>query len=65
MRLVRYPQLRELYDIPYSRVHLGRMENVKQFPRRIHLSRNVICWSQQEIEDWIKARADARTKAAA
>ncbi|MFZ2068391.1 MAG: AlpA family phage regulatory protein [Xanthobacteraceae bacterium] len=49
--------------IRFCRVHLQRLENAGQFPRRIHLSQRRIGWLRSEIEAWITARADARDAA--
>ncbi len=46
--------------IPYSRVHLWRLENAGQFPKRVRLSPNKVAWLEDEIFAWLKERADAR-----
>jgi prophage regulatory protein len=51
------------YGINFCRVHLQRLENAGQFPRRIHLSQRRIGWLRSELESWIAARAAARDAA--
>jgi prophage regulatory protein len=51
------------YGINFCRVHLARLENVGQFPRRIRLSARRIGWLKSELEAWITDRAAARDAA--
>jgi prophage regulatory protein len=60
MQLVRYPQLATDFSIPYTRVHLARLERAGRFPIRIRLSENVIAWKRDEVESWLQARIQAR-----
>jgi prophage regulatory protein len=54
-RLGRYPALAER-GVPYTRVHLRRLELAGKFPRRIRLSENVVCWDLDGVEAYIEAR---------
>ena len=46
--------------VPYSRVHLWRLERVGDFPKRVKLGANRIAWVESEIDAWIRERSDAR-----
>ena len=39
--------------IPYSTVHVWRLEQKGEFPRRIHLGGNRVAWLETEILDWL------------
>ena len=63
MKILAYEQLAPAKGIPYSRVHLGRLERGGQFPRRITLSPGRVAWLEHEIDAWLEARAAAREAA--
>jgi prophage regulatory protein len=46
--------------IPYSNVHLLRMEREGRFPRRLRLGENRVAYLEAEVDAWLKARLDAR-----
>lgn len=46
--------------IPYSDVHIQRLEKSGDFPKRIKLGPNRVGWSLQEICEWIEQRKVAR-----
>jgi prophage regulatory protein len=64
VRLIDFPGLRELNGIPYSRVHLLRLEKAGEFPRRVQLSASRVAWVESEIDGWLAARLAARPLAA-
>jgi prophage regulatory protein len=49
--------------IPYSAVHVWRLEQKGEFPRRIHLGGNRVAWLEAEILEWL-ARKLAEREAA-
>lgn len=61
MRYLRFPQLNAEKGIPWSRVHIIRLEKERKFPARVHLSANTVAWSEQELDDWLAARAAERS----
>lgn len=61
-RLVTKKELKE-YGVPYSFVHLKRMEEAGQFPKRIQLSQNRVAYYLHEVEEWVAARAALRQPA--
>jgi len=58
-RLLDYPALRER-GIPWSRVHIARLEAVRKFPLHIELGENSVAWFEDEIDDFLEAKAAAR-----
>lgn len=42
--------------VPYSSVHIGRMERAGNFPQRVRLGANRVGWVLSEVRAWIKAR---------
>ena len=49
-----------LRRVPYSLVHLGRLERDGKFPRRVRLGAQRVGWLESEIEDWIAAKCAER-----
>ena len=60
VRFVRYAQLQQVKGIPFSRVHINRLEKAGRFPRRIRLGPNTIAWREDELDDWSAARSNER-----
>jgi prophage regulatory protein len=46
--------------VPFSDMHIWRLEKVGQFPRRIKLGGQRVGWSLSEISAWIEARKAQR-----
>lgn len=65
MRYLRFPQLKLLYGIPYSRMHIDRLEKAGRFPKRVKLSENCVAWIDSEIQAWSQAKNSARAAVAA
>ena len=42
--------------IPYSDVHVGRLERDGRFPKRIHLGPHRVGWRLSALMNWIEAR---------
>jgi len=60
-RLLTFADLKEL-GIPWSRVHVGRLEAAGKFPQHIDLGENSIAWFEDEIDDFLEAKAAARDR---
>lgn len=60
MRLLRFRELKALKGIGWSRVHLGRLEKLGKFPRRIQVGANTVCWCEDEVDAFLAAKAAAR-----
>ena len=58
-RLLTFSDLKEL-GIPWTRVHVGRLEAAGKFPQHIDLGENSIAWFEDEIDDFLEAKAAAR-----
>ncbi len=61
-RIVSAKERRQL--IPYSDMHVWRMEQDGRFPKRIRLGENRVGWSLRELQEWIEARKAERDTAA-
>ena len=46
--------------IPWTRMHVGRLEAAGKFPQHIDLGENSIAWFEDEIDDFLEAKAAAR-----
>jgi prophage regulatory protein len=57
-RIICAEERREL--VPYSDMHVSRLEQAGLFPVRIRLGPNRVGWSLKEIQDWIDARKAER-----
>jgi prophage regulatory protein len=58
-RLLDYQALRER-GIPWSRIHVGRLEAAGKFPLHIDLGENSIAWFEDEIDDHLEKKAAER-----
>jgi prophage regulatory protein len=65
MRILSYDELKPLKGIPYSKVHIWRLEREGRFPRRVPLGPSRHGWPDSEIDEWISARMAARNSEAA
>lgn len=62
-RIIRWRELSEL--VPYSAMHIRRLEKLGRFPERIKLGvgkRAAVGWSSREVDQWISARMAARNR---
>ncbi|WP_193548458.1 helix-turn-helix transcriptional regulator [Azospirillum palustre] len=57
-RIIRFKQLKE--RVPYSRMHVYRLEKAGHFPKRVPLGPNSVGWIESEVDEWIVSRATAR-----
>jgi prophage regulatory protein len=65
-RLISYRELKEAFGVPYSRVHIRRMETAGLFPHRVTLGEGdtpYVAWIESEIIAWIESRAARRPSA--
>ncbi len=60
-RIISAPERREL--VPYSDMHVWRLERDGKFPIRISLGANRVGWSLREIQQWIEERKAGRLDA--
>jgi len=60
--MMRYQDLKA-QGVPYSRAHLGRLEDAGMFPKRIRLGMGktgTVVWVRREVEEWIEERMRER-----
>jgi prophage regulatory protein len=57
------PGLRQR-GIRWSKQHIGRLERLEEFPRRVKVGSNTSDWVEEEIDDWIARKIRARDAAA-
>ena len=58
-RLLDYQALRAR-GIPWSRVHIARLEAAKKFPLHIAIGANSIAWFEDEIDDFLEMKSAER-----
>ena len=58
-RLLNSKQLLDI-GIRFSREHRWRLEAANKFPRRIYLGPQTVAWFEDEVLDWLEARAAER-----
>ena len=63
-RLLDYQALKER-GIPWTRIHIGRLEAAGKFPLHIKLGENSIAWFEDEIDDHLEMKAAERDAKAA
>ena len=63
-RLLDYQALRDR-GIPWTRIHIKRLETAKKFPLHIDIGDNSIAWFEDEIDDYLELKATERDAKAA
>jgi prophage regulatory protein len=58
-RLLGYQALKER-GIPWTRVHLARLEAAGKFPLHIDVGDNSIAWFEDEVDEFLEAKAAER-----
>lgn len=61
-RFVRFQRFKPDYGIPYSRMHIDRLEKAGRFPKRVQLGPNSVAWVEDEIIAWQAERIAARDR---
>jgi prophage regulatory protein len=64
MRFVRYEDLK-LLGVPFSRVHVDRLQKAGKFPRKVKLSENTAAYVESEVLAWLAGRVAERDGKAA
>ena len=57
-RLLTFEELHR--RVPYTRQHVGRLEKVGQFPKRVRMGLGRVGWSAKEVSDWIEEKKAQR-----
>jgi len=53
-RSLRLPEVHQL--VPYSKMHIDRLEKEDRFPKRIHLGKGRVVWLQSEVMAWLESK---------
>ena len=59
---LRFSQLKTK-GIPWSRIHVDRLEKAGKFPRRVQLGGNTVAWVEDEIDAHLAAKVAERDAA--
>ena len=60
MRILSKRQVKEL--VLYSFQHIARLEAAGKFPKRVHLGPCRVGYLEDEVQNWLQVRIDARDK---
>lgn len=64
-QIVRYSELKTRYGIPWSRMHIDRLEKNGKFPKRVRLGPGTVGWVEAEISGFVSAKLNDRQLASA
>ena len=56
-RWLSYKELKSLKGISYSRIHLKRLEDAGQFPKRVKTGARIY-WLEHQIDEWKQRQAE-------
>jgi prophage regulatory protein len=59
-RLLDYKALRRERGIPWTRIHISRLEATGKFPLHINVGASSIAWFADEIDDFLELKAAER-----
>jgi prophage regulatory protein len=59
-RIATYPELKPRYGIPFSYVHICRLEKAGRFPKKVRISANRVGWFEDELQQMLEERAAER-----
>ncbi len=62
-RLLRFSDLKSEKGVPWSRMHLDRLEKVGKFPQRVRLSASTVAWVETEIDAFLATKVAERNGA--
>ncbi len=62
-RFLRFAQLKQDKGIPWSRMHVDRLEKADRFPKRVQLGESTVVWVEAEIDEFIAAKVAGRRAA--
>lgn len=60
-RSLRLPEVQQL--VPYSKMHIDRLEKAGHFPKRIKLGTGRVVWLMSEVLAWLDAKRDEQRAA--
>ena len=53
-RSLRLPEVQQI--VPYSKMHIDRLEKAGQFPKRIKIGAGRVVWVQSEVVAWLESK---------
>lgn len=56
MKLLMFRELRDRYNVPFTRVHLRRLIAAGEFPAPLLLGARRVAWRDTDIEAWLESR---------
>jgi prophage regulatory protein len=56
-RSLRLPEVQQI--VPYSKMHIGRLEKAGKFPKRIKIGAGRVVWMQSEVVAWLESKRAA------
>jgi prophage regulatory protein len=62
VRFLRFPDLKLEKGIPFTRMHLDRLEKAGLFPQRVHLAPMTVAWVEGEIDAFLREKLADRAK---
>jgi prophage regulatory protein len=65
MRFLRFEDLKREKGIPWSRMHVDRLEKAGKFPKRVHLGPMTVVWVETEVDAHLETKLAEREKAVA
>lgn len=60
MKVIGFKDLKPLFGITFSRVHLWRLMKDGRFPKAVELGTHSRVWVYEEIESWLNAKIGDR-----
>jgi prophage regulatory protein len=63
VRFLRFPELKSEKGIPYSRMHIDRLEKADNFPKRVRLGPMTVAWVEAEIDAHLASKMENREEA--
>jgi prophage regulatory protein len=62
-RFLRFSQLKSEKGIPWSRMHVDRLEKERKFPKRVQLGESTVVWVEAEVDAFVAEKVAARQAA--
>ena len=59
-RYLRYPDLKRLKGITFSRQHIGRLQKARKFPLSVSFGDNTEVFLEHEVDQWVVDRIAER-----
>jgi prophage regulatory protein len=60
VKFPRFPELKSVKGISFTRRHIDRLEANHKFPKRVRLGEHSVAWVESEIDAFIEAAMAAR-----